>query len=253
MLLLWWHVAGLFHSIGKREPEKSMVDYLQGNAEFVRLAPLWENHHGWKTRGHVESMNGFERREARSAHLNALLYRIDFYHQEEITQLELQSSEGQRSRRSNHGTTLELCACLSRGSDVWVAWLPAGREALRHLWPSEPHGRPTGFAFHGTSLSAPGNDSDCVVGNVPSFLIQQLKTFFLSLAQRTSCSVYFFRPLGTPGTRPDLHLAQNPYVSVKAGRFRFVRISAAAAPSWHTDVSDLCIRDLFHCEIQLVR
>lgn len=46
--------------------------------EGVRLAPFWENHHGWKKRGRVESMNGFEQTEAESADLKFLIYRIEF-------------------------------------------------------------------------------------------------------------------------------------------------------------------------------
>ena len=66
-------------------------------------------------------------------------------------------------------------------------------------------------------------------------------------------------PPGTcPGTRPDLYLAWSADVSVKAsagGRRRTVSacIPPAAAPSWFTNVSELCIRELFHCKIQLVR
>lgn len=72
-------------------------------------------------------------------------------------------------------------------------WLLAGHESLRQLKALGP--LLDLLLLHSTGPAyAPGNSSDCVMGNVRSFLTQLLGAFFHSDTLWTSCSCSFLGP-----------------------------------------------------------
>lgn len=152
MLLLWWHVAGLFHWRGSlRNPWwiiYKVMWSLWGSLLSGKIIMAERREDVWK----VWMVLSAERHDQ---HIWTLCCTEWIWSSRRLYSFSSQehSNVGQKSLRSNRERMSGHRVYFSRGSDVWVAWLPTGHKALRHLRPSEPHGRPTGSAFHRTSLS----------------------------------------------------------------------------------------------------
>lgn len=108
---------------------------------------------------------------------------------------------------------------------------------------------------------AQGSSGDCVMGNVPSFLNQQLKgilTPFLHGGHPVHSSfLVVFSTLECPGTRHDLYLARSADVSIKAGgqsgtNWVYMRASCSCATVPHKSIWSKNLGFFYRCEIKLV-